>query len=136
MIKFEHKNKWAIDVSLHIPIPSISLSVTKTDKESEEFLNSPLHRTPSSAASTAAASSDAGISSGAAAQSEQAQVKETVQPGVTAGESETQTESRSRYSFTVHTPFGDTEFSLGEKQTETTVNQTAEAGQGTVYDEN
>ncbi|WP_304974988.1 hypothetical protein [Ileibacterium valens] len=37
MIKIEKKNKWAIDLSFHIPIPSFSIAITGV--ESEEIKN-------------------------------------------------------------------------------------------------
>lgn len=40
MIKIDQKNKWAIDLAFHIPIPSISIQVTNTEKE--EIENIPL----------------------------------------------------------------------------------------------
>lgn len=40
MIKVDKKNKWAIDLALHIPIPSISIKITDTEKE--EIENIPL----------------------------------------------------------------------------------------------
>lgn len=43
MIKIDKKNKWAIDLALHIPIPSISIRVTSTEKE--EIENIPLQHT-------------------------------------------------------------------------------------------
>lgn len=33
MIKIEKKNKWAIDLSLHIPIPSFSFAITGAQEE-------------------------------------------------------------------------------------------------------
>lgn len=44
MIKIEKKNKWAIDLSLHIPLPSISFEIKRVETESETQLNTPLHR--------------------------------------------------------------------------------------------
>lgn len=43
MVKIEQKNKWAIDLSLHIPVPSFSLKITRTDETDEEILDTPLH---------------------------------------------------------------------------------------------
>lgn len=40
MIKVDKKNKWAIDLALHIPIPSISIQIVSTEKE--ELENVPL----------------------------------------------------------------------------------------------
>lgn len=40
MIKVDKKNKWAIDLAFHIPIPSISIQITNTEKE--EIANTPL----------------------------------------------------------------------------------------------
>lgn len=40
MIKVDKKNKWAIDLALHIPIPSISIQIVSTEKE--EIENVPL----------------------------------------------------------------------------------------------
>lgn len=36
MIKIDQKNSWAIDLALHIPIPSISIQITNTEKEAIE----------------------------------------------------------------------------------------------------
>lgn len=42
MIKIEKKNKWAIDLSFHIPIPSFSIAITGV--ESEEIKNAEFSR--------------------------------------------------------------------------------------------
>ncbi len=44
MIKIEKKNKWAIDLSFHIPIPSFSISLIGTEKE--EIQNTELSHNP------------------------------------------------------------------------------------------
>ena len=49
MLKIESKNKWAIDVSFHIPVPSFSLKISRDGINDEKSLNTPLHRKPVSA---------------------------------------------------------------------------------------
>ena len=44
MLKIESKNKWAIDVSFHIPVPSFSLKISRNEINDEKSLNTPLHR--------------------------------------------------------------------------------------------
>jgi|GEM_PF-6667417 len=45
MFKIKQKNDWAIDIFLHIPLPSFAIQITKNATESEVDLNTPLHRT-------------------------------------------------------------------------------------------
>lgn len=42
MIKVKQDNHWAVDISLHIPIPSVSIKIT--GKQKEEEMRSPLHK--------------------------------------------------------------------------------------------
>ncbi len=36
MIKVDKKNKWAVDLAIHIPMPSFEIKITNTDKEEIE----------------------------------------------------------------------------------------------------
>ncbi len=36
MIKVDKKNKWAVDLAIHIPMPSFEIKITNTEKEEIE----------------------------------------------------------------------------------------------------